>query len=141
MSTELNKSITRRYFEDLWNKNNAALIPEIVAADVTGHVFEGGERTFQGTDVLKQRLGNLRKVYSNPNFRVEDQIAEGDRVVVRWRLNATNTGDYMGMKATGKHINVSGTNTFRIANGKIAEVWVNADDLGELKQLGISTIQ
>jgi steroid delta-isomerase-like uncharacterized protein len=141
MSTELSKTITRRYFEDIWNKNNAALIPEIVAADVTGHVFEGGERVFKGAEILKERLGTLRKIYSNPNFRVEDQIAEGDRVVVRWTLNAINTGDYLGQKATGKNIAVTGTNTFRIANGKIAEVWVNADDLGELKQLGVTTIQ
>ena len=141
MSTELSKTITRRYFEDIWNKNNAALIPEIIAADVTGHVFEGGERVFKGSEILKERLGTLRKIYSNPNFRVEDQIAEGDRVVVRWTLNAINTGDYLGQKATGKNIAVTGTNTFRVANGKIAEIWVNADDLGELKQLGVTTIQ
>ncbi|MBI5651893.1 MAG: ester cyclase [Chloroflexi bacterium] len=141
MSIELNKTITRRYFEELWNKSNAALIPDLVAADVTGHVFEGGEQIVQGAELLKQRVGNLRQVYSNANFRVEDQIAEGDRVVVRWTLNATNTGDLMGRKATGKNIAVTGTNTFRIANGKIAEIWVNADDLAELKQLGVSTIQ
>jgi len=141
MSTELNKTITRRYFEEMWNKNNAALIPDLVAADITGHVFEGGERVFKGADILKERLGGLRKIYNNASFRIEDQIAEGDRVVVRWTLNATHTGDYLGRKATGKNIAVTGTNTFRVADGKIAEVWVNADDLGELKQLGVTTIQ
>ena len=134
MSTETNKTIARRYLEDIWNKNNLGAIGELVASDVVGHA---AGKSFQGSDVLKQRVNMLRSIYSEPRFSVEDQIAEGDKVTLRWRLRGTHTGEYMGAKPTGKQVTATGINIFRIAGGKIQEVWVESDDLGELQQLGV----
>lgn len=134
MSTEQNKTIACRYFEDVWNKGNAAVIDEIIALNVLGHV---AGKDFRSLDVLRQRVAALRTIYSDPHFTVEDQIAEGDRVGVRWTLRGTHSGEYMGHPPTGKHMTVTGINIFRIAGGKIAELWVESDDLGELQQLGV----
>lgn len=134
MSTEHNKRIVRRYFDELWNQNNLAVIEEILAPQVKGHA---AGQTFGGTDTFRQRSKTLRAIYSEPQFTIEDQVAEGDKVLVRWTLRGKHTGEYMGAEPTGKEIVSTGMNLFRLADGKIAEVWVEADDLGELQQLGV----
>jgi steroid delta-isomerase-like uncharacterized protein len=134
MSAQDHKTITRRYFEDVWNRKDLAAIDELVAADVVGHV---PGTTIRDVTVLKERVNTLYAIYSEPHFTVEDQIAEGDKALVRWTFRGTHTGDYMGRQATGKQVTATGMNLFRLANGKIAEIWLNADDLGELQQLGV----
>jgi predicted ester cyclase len=137
MSTEQNKTIARRYFEDLWTQNNLSVIDEIIAPEVVGHV---AGQTFRGGDTLRQRAKNLRTVYSDVSFTVEDQIAEGDKALVRWTFRGKHIGDYMGAKPTGKQVVATGMNLFRLADGRIAAIWVESDDLGELQQLGVVTL-
>jgi steroid delta-isomerase-like uncharacterized protein len=137
MSTEQNKTIVRRYFEELWNENNLAVIDEILASEVVGHA---AGQTFRGTDAFRQRSKGLRSIYSDVTFTMEDQIADGDKVVILWTFRGKHVGDYMGAKPTGKQVTATGMNLFRLADGKIAEVWVASDDLGELQQLGVITL-
>jgi predicted ester cyclase len=137
MSTEKNKSITRRYFEELWNQNNLAVIDEIMAPEGVGHV---AGKTFSGADTFRHRAKNLRAIYSDVSFTIEDQIAESDKVLVRWTFRGKHTGEYMGVQPTGKEVVATGMNLFRLANGRIEEIWVESDDLGEMQQLGIVTL-
>jgi steroid delta-isomerase-like uncharacterized protein len=132
-----NKTIVRRYFDELWNQNNLAVIEEILAPEVKGHA---AGQTFGGADTFRQRSKTLRTIYSEPHFTIEDQIAEDDKVLVRWTLRGKHMGEYMGAEPTGKEIVSTGMNLFRLADSKIAEVWVEADDLGELQQLGVVTL-
>jgi predicted ester cyclase len=88
----------------------------------------------------KQRSKGLRSIYSDVTFTMEDQIADGDKVVIRWTFRGKHVGEYMGAKPTGKEVTATGMNLFRLADGKIAEVWVASDDLGELQQLGVITL-
>jgi steroid delta-isomerase-like uncharacterized protein len=134
MSTEQNKAITRRYFEELWNQNNLAVIDEIIAPDVVGHA---SGQTFRGADALRGRAKNLRSTYSEVRFTMDDQIAEGNKVLIRWTFRGKHTGEYMGARPTGKEVVATGMNLFRLENGRIAEIWVESDDLGELQQLGV----
>jgi steroid delta-isomerase-like uncharacterized protein len=134
MSTSENKTIARRYFEDFWNTGNTAVIAELVAADAVGHV---PGVTVQGRDALQQRLSALYTMYSEPHFTVEDQIAEGDKVAVRWTFRGRHSGTFMGVAPSGQEVMVTGMNLFRLASGRIAEIWLNGDDLGELQQLGV----
>jgi predicted ester cyclase len=137
MSTELNKMTTRRYFEELWTQNNLTVIDEIIAPDVVGHA---AGQTFHNADTLRQRAKNLRAIYSDARFTVEDQIAEGDKALVRWTFRGKHTGAYMGVKPTGKEVVATGMNLFRLSGGRIEEIWVESDDLGELQQLGVVTL-
>jgi len=137
MSTEQNKAVARRYFEELWTQNDLAVIDEIIAPDVVGHV---AGQTFRSADTLRQRAKNLRAIYSDVRFTVEDQMAEGDKAMVRWTFRGRHTGETMGASPTGKEVVATGMNLFRLAGGKIEEIWVESDDLGELQQLGVVTL-
>lgn len=136
MSTvDTNKTVARRYLEDFWNGDNPDVIAELAVDDVIGHPVSG--QTLQGRDLLKQRHAGLRRIYADPHFVVEDMIAEGDKVLLRWSFTGKHVGPYMGAAPTGKLISVGGMNLFQLAGGKIVEFWVSADDLGELQQLGV----
>jgi len=129
MSTiDSNKLVARRYLEQFWNGSDPTMIDEIAVADVVVHPTSG--ETLQGRDVLVQRHADL-------HFAVEDMVGEGDRVLVRWAFAGKHIGAIMGAKPTGKQISVGGMNLFHFAGGRIVEFWVNADDLGEMQQLGV----
>ncbi len=133
-TVDSNKLVARRYLEQFWNGNDPAVIAEITVADVIGHPTPG--ETLQGRDILVQRHAGLRRIYGDPHFVVEDLIAEGEKVLLRWFFTGKHIGPFMGAEPTGKQISVGGMNLFQLVDGKIVEFWVNADDLGELQQLG-----
>lgn len=134
MNAEQNKTIARRYFEDVWNRGDLAAIDVIVASNAAGHA---AGLSLAGTGVLRQRVTDTRVAYPDLRFTVEDVFAENDRVLVRWTFSGTHTGSYMGYPGTGRSVSVTGMNVFRLAGGRIVELWTNGDDLGELQQLGI----
>ena len=118
---EANKALVLRVYSEWWNANgNAASVDEMVSPDFIGHLDQGKIRTIEtlrrDIAVFQSALGGLRE-------DVDDIIAEGDRVAVRYTLHATHTGDFYGLPATGKAIKISGIEIFRIADGKIAEFW------------------
>lgn len=76
-------------------------------------------------------------VFPDLSLTIEDEVAEGDRVAVRWIWTATHAGDLMGVAATGKPVVVGiGMGLFRVQDGKVAEEWVIEDMLGVMQQLG-----
>ena len=115
-----NKAIAQRYFEDIWNKRNPAAIDELAAAAVVGYAPDA---TIQGADALRQRVAMGLADDSEAHFTIEDVIAEGDKVCVRWMYRHS-------VKATGKQAATTGMHLFRIASGKIEEFWVNMNDPG-----------
>ena len=70
-------------------------------------------------------------------YTVEDMIAEGDRVVSRFTMTGTQTGEMQGIPPTGKQCKVAGIDIFRVVDGKIVEHWDAVDQLGMLQQLGV----
>lgn len=136
MSAEANKAISRRFFEELWNDNNPAIADEIVAPDFVPH-DPSNPWLKPGPAGTKELVSTYRTAFPDSHFTIEDQIAEGDRVVTRWTAHGTNNGELQGMPATGKRVTVTGITIDRIANGKLAESWVNWDTVGMLRQLGL----
>jgi steroid delta-isomerase-like uncharacterized protein len=135
MSDQANETLARRYLADFWNLGDATAIAEIVAADAVGHV--AGKRITVGPQPLLARRAALLSIYTDPTFTLEDEIAAGDQVVIRWTFHGQHTGAGAGVPPTGKQVIATGINIFRIADGKIVELWVESDDLGELRQLGV----
>ena len=135
MSTEENKAVFRRFIEE-WNKGNEAGMAamELCAADYVIH----GTGVFPDTDRAgyKQRLTALWTAFPDAHLVVEDLIAEGDKVVVRYTFRATHRGEFMGVPATGKVVTMTGIDIARFAGGKCVEQWVQADFLGLMQQLG-----
>ncbi|HEY6057565.1 MAG TPA: ester cyclase, partial [Candidatus Limnocylindrales bacterium] len=124
----------RRYYDEVHNGRNYDLVDEIVAADFKEHDPLPGQRT--GRTGLKDREKMLAENL-DVRFTLEDVIAEGDRVVVRWRNHGTHIGQFLGIPATGKEFSVQGVNVYRIESGRLAEGWSVVDTFGQLLQLGV----
>jgi steroid delta-isomerase-like uncharacterized protein len=137
MSTEQNKTLVRRYWEEVWNQGNLAVVDELITADFDGHPAPSDANFGRGPTGQKQFVDMYRTAFPDLRMTIEDMTAEGDRVAVRWTARGTNTGEMMGMPATGKHATVTGMFLNRLAAGKIAEGWGNFDALGMLQQLGV----
>jgi steroid delta-isomerase-like uncharacterized protein len=136
MSTEQNKTIVRRYWEEVW-KGNLAVVDELIAADFDGHPAPSDPDFGRGPAGQKQLIGLYRGAFPDMRMTIDDMVADEDRVVLRWTAHGTNTGEMMGMPATGKPATVTGIVFNRLAGGKIVEGWGNFDALGMLQQLGV----
>jgi steroid delta-isomerase-like uncharacterized protein len=135
MSTEENKALARRFFEDVWNKHNLALVDELFSTDYVEHRPVPGMPPTR--DGFKQVASMFWSGFPDGRIDVEDQVAEGDTVVTRWTSRSTHTGEFMQLAPTGKQLVVGGININRIADSKIMETWVQFDQLGMLQQLGV----
>lgn len=133
MSLEANKAVDRRYAEEVLDQGKLDVIDEICAADYTGHVPGMPPMDREGD---KQLIGMLRAAFPDLRCTMDDQIAEGDRVVHRLTCRGTHRGDFMGIPPSEHRVAVSGININRIAAGKIAESWGVIDMLGLLRQIG-----
>jgi len=129
MSTEENKALARRVYEEVMNQRNLAVLDEPYVPDF---VYHGTSRTIQGVEAFKQAAKLYFTAFPDLHLTIEDLIAEGDRVVVRFTYRATHQGDFMGIPATGKQVVVPGIGIMRIVNGKVLEEWVNQDPLPQL---------
>jgi steroid delta-isomerase-like uncharacterized protein len=134
--SEQNKILERRLVEEVWNQGNFAVIDELVARDYLGHSTMPANET-HGREGYRQFYAGLRQAFPDILFTVEDQVAEGDRVVTRWTARGTHVGEFQGIPPTGRHGIITGITIERIANGKVVECWTNADDLGMMRLLGV----
>lgn len=134
MSTEENKAIFRRYVEEVGNEGNLEVAEEIfssyLAHQPDGSVLE------RGPEDVKRFMGEFREGFPDFHTTIEDQIAEGDKVVTRWRMNGTHRGEFRGIAPTGAEMEVTGIGIFRFSDGKVVESWDNFDQLGMMQQLG-----
>lgn len=135
MSAE-NKAIMQRYFEEAWNKGNLSVLDEIVSPDYVNH-NPPVPGLPPGPEGLKPVFQAGRAAFPDLHYTIEEQIADGDKVVTRWTSRGTHRGELMGIPATGKQVNITGIHIARIVGGKIVEHWRQSDDLGMLQQLGV----
>ncbi|MDX2167577.1 MAG: ester cyclase [Deltaproteobacteria bacterium] len=146
MSLAENKALVRRLYEELWGRGNLAVVDECVARDYVNH-----QRTIDphvdapmsavdicGAEIFKQLVQAWRRGFPDVETSVEEQIAEGDKVVTRWVSRGTHSGPWMQVPASGHSMVVEGISIDRVAGGKIVESWTNWDLLGLLEQIGAS---
>ncbi|MGH2522624.1 MAG: ester cyclase [Anaerolineales bacterium] len=135
MSPDENKAIVRRY-QEIYNSNQLGALDEIIVADLITHsLLPGLPPGLEGG-----KLAHLGFIASIPDLqqRIDDLIAERDKVVMRFTASGTHTGaPFMGVPASGRHFTITGISLFRLANGKIVEHWGEEDSLGLLQQLGV----
>ena len=136
MSTENNKAVARRFLEEVWNQGNLAVADEIIASDHdnTGPGTPPGLPS--GPEGARQLVMMYRNAYPDTHFTIDEQIAEGDKVVSRWTAHGTHQGELAGIPPTGKSVTVTGIAIDRIVNGKIVHSWGIFDQFGMLQQLG-----
>src|SRR5215211_6297091 len=124
MSVEENKALVRREQAELWNHTGNL--------DPAAELFAAGE-----VEAAKQEAADFRRGFPDVISTIEDLIAEGDKVVARWRSRATHRGDYMGIAPTGKEVEFTGISFYRIEGGKIAQSWNIEDQFGLMRQIGV----
>jgi predicted ester cyclase len=123
MSAEENKALVRREQEELWNH--------------TGNL-DAAEELFatEQAEAARQEAADFRQGFPDVVSTIEDLIAEGDKVVARWRARATHQGEYVGILPTGKEVEFTGISVYRIEGNKIAQSWTVEDELGLMRQIG-----
>jgi len=134
MSLDTNKALTRRIYDQVLNDRRLEEIDELVVAAYDEHDPLPDQR--EGRDGLKDRVRILVEGLA-PTFTVEDIVAEGDRVVVRWTNSGRHVGDFLGMPPTGHSYAIAGIDIYRIEDGQLAEHWHVIDQLAMLQQLGL----
>ena len=137
MSAEDNKALSRRLFQEFWDQKNLAVADELLDANHVDHTPGSPPGLPHGPEGIKQFASAYFTAFPDIRIAIEDQVAEGDRVVTRWKAQGTNTGSLFGMPATNKPATITGITIDRLASGKIVETWTNFDNLGMLQQLGV----
>ena len=132
--SEENKAIARRFWEEAW-AGNLDVVDEIYATDFVFHSANTGDE--RGLEGVKRRITTYRTPFPDLQVIVEDQIAEGDKVVTRVTWRGTHQGEFMGIAPTGKQVEWSGVVIQRIAGGKIVERWGAVSVLGLQQQFGV----
>jgi len=134
--SETNKNVVRRLFDEVWNKGNLPVADELFAPNYVHHDSSTPD-VGQGPESEKKRATLYRTAFPDLRLTIEDITAEGETVMARWSCRGTHKGDLSGIAPTGKQFTISGISIARIANGKMAEGWVNWDALGLMQQLGV----
>lgn len=135
MSTEENKALMRRIYEEVINQGDMDAADEVIAADVVDHAPFPGQKP--GLEGFKEAVSAFRSAFPDLHMTMDDVIAEGDMVAVRFTMSGTHQGELMGIPATGNRMTITGIDLGRFEGGKGVEHWASQDDLGMMQQLGV----
>ena len=141
MSIEENKTLVRRYCEEVLDPANVDLIDEFLAPDFVDHhgdpsIPSSGPEYF---DLFKREYSKNRAALSDARYVIEDMIAEGDKVVVRGTFTAVHDrGEWVGMAPSGERVTLTSIYIYRVEGGKIVEMWVE-DSMGRGEENPSST--
>jgi hypothetical protein len=133
MSTTDVKAVARRFIEEVLGKGRFDMMGELAAPHYLDHNLPPGVTP-------QQSIGAVRAGFPDLRVTIDDRIAEGDKVVTRWTIHGTHTGNLFGMPPTGQAMTMTGISIYRIAEGKMVEGWVQYDQLGMMQQLGLAPV-
>ena len=136
MSAEENKAVLRREVEELYNHSgDLDVVEEIFSPDYVSYEPTSGET--RGIEGARQFAATFREAFPDLQCTIEDMVAEGDKVVVRFRARGTHQGETETFgPATGEQMEITGITIKRVSEGKIVEAWTNFDAMGMMQQLG-----
>jgi len=134
MTTTNAKNIVRRMYDEILNDRRLDVIDEIATPEYVENDPLPGQG--KGRDGLRDRVSMLVAAL-DPHFSVEDVIAEGDRVVIRWRNVGNHVDSFLGIPATGRSFDIAGIDIYRLEDNRLAEHWHVVDQLTMLMQLGL----
>ena len=135
MSTEENKAVIRRWNEAIFNEKKIDRADELVTQDYVDHAALPGQAP--GLEGAKKKWGMYVVAIPDLRVTVDEMVAEGDKVAVRWTAEGTHQGELLGIPPTRKRIRWSGISICRLAEGKMAEQFERWDRLDLMQQLGV----
>ena len=134
MSADENKRIAREFFERIWNQADESAIDAFIPENAKGNDPDFGA----GREGFRAQWRKWHAAFPDLHFEVLDLVAEGDKVLTRWRLTGTHQGEFLGAPATGNKVSVEGMSLDRIEDGFVAEGFDGWDQLGFRRQIGAS---
>ncbi|MEW5871017.1 MAG: ester cyclase [Chloroflexota bacterium] len=132
---EEHRVLFERWFEQLWNQKNYAITQELVDAEFTAH-GAGGQDIKQGPDGVAGMVRIWHAAFPDGHMTMDDIITEGDLSAIRMTFRGTHQGEFYGIPASGKKVEVTSIGIDRVINGKITEGWGELNMLGMMQQMG-----
>ena len=133
IATAENERILRRFLEHT-HEGEFDLFDELVSPTVVTHGFFGMDASDR--EGYRRFFENFDRAFGDQKFVLEDLIADGDRIAIRFAISAVHRGEILGIEPTGERISWTGAAIDRFEDGRIAEVWIYADQVAVLRQLG-----
>jgi steroid delta-isomerase-like uncharacterized protein len=137
LSPEENRAVVARYFNEVMNQGKMEVIEEICDRNFA-FIIPTQPEPIRGFAGFAGFVTYLRNAFPDIRFTVEREIAAGNKVASRWRINGTHQGEFLGAPATGRTIQDYGIDIFTLARGKIVTLHVNENDMGLFQQLGLA---
>ena len=136
MSAEENKKKARRFMEEAFGQDKPELLDDLLDPDFVRYdpYIEAG--AVRGVQTVKENIVWFHNVFPDLTCTIEDQVAEGEKVVSRYTIRGTHQGEFFGVPATGERIEMRGIQIDRFEGGKLVEERAEFDLLGALQQLG-----
>jgi steroid delta-isomerase-like uncharacterized protein len=135
--SEENKQKVRRLLEEAFTQGKAEVIDEVLDPDFVCYDPNSEAGEVRGAETIKGEIEYFHNALSDFAYHVEDQVAEGDKVVTRYTISGTHQGEFFGVPATGKRVEMTGITIDRFAeSGKMVEEWPEYDMLGAMRQMG-----
>ena len=136
MSLEENKAEYTRFFDEVLNGRNLAVLDELNTPNMVDHARSDPRPDLSDLEAAKESVAMLHRGFPDIKWSLDDMIAEGDRVVARWTAHGTHEGEFMGIPPTGKQVTFSGIEIVRIEDGKGVEHWEQFGVMSLMQQLG-----
>lgn len=134
MSVEQNKTMVRRVFEEGINQNKPHVFDEVIGTTYVNHSMPA---PLPGPEGLKMVVGMFHTAFPDLHITLEEVLGEGNKVATRGYFTGTHKGEFNGIPATGKTVQVSYIDIWWVENSKLVENWVQMDMVGLMQQLGV----
>jgi predicted ester cyclase len=135
VSTEANKALWRRFYEEVWDQGNTDFAYEVFADNYVRNDLRPTQ-ALPGPAGQKKIADDFRAAFPNLRVTVDFVFGEDEWIVGRWTATGTHLGQWGAVEPTGKQITFSAVNVCRFENGKVAEIWNHRDDMGLSEQIG-----
>lgn len=129
------RTIASRIYSEVFEQGNIDLIDELLTEDFVDHEVPPGMPN--GREAPKEMLSQLRVAFPDLRVAVQDMVAEGDRVAVRALMTGTHQGEYMGIPATGRTVEVAVFDMLEFRGARISQHWGVTDAMAMMQQLGV----
>lgn len=134
------KQLCLRVNQEIFGAGDMTLVDDLIAADFVNHAAPPGapDAARRGPESIARAVEMIHSAFSDIRYEAHDIFSDGDKVALRVTMHGTHTGSLMGRPPTGRSFSADHIHLFRVADGKIAEHWAQRDDLGMMRQLGLS---
>ncbi|MFL6429358.1 MAG: ester cyclase [Acidobacteriaceae bacterium] len=133
--SEENKNLVRRWFEEVWNKRRISAVAEMYHPSGHAHGFPDPDSVLTGPEQFAAACKNFHETFSDIHITLDELVAEGDKVAVRWTATMTHTGEGLGFPATFRKVNLPGSSFVIFEKGMIIDGWNQMDFTRIQKQL------